>query len=133
MATEILVKESLSREMISAGAELIRLLDEAHFKASASLWFYELDANAWRLIIASPNVELDGPKKAYKQIQSVIAKMPEGQSKIELKDITVVDSKDSLILLLRRFVKAEGTHGIRLLNNMINGSLIEDAYIYRLT
>jgi hypothetical protein len=133
MVTEMVVKESLSTEMISAGAELTRRLDQMNFIVSASLWFYLSDINSWRLIIATPEVRVNGPKKAYKQIQSAIAKMPENQPKIALKDISVVDSQDPLISLLRMFGRVEGISGVRFSNNVINGVPIEDAYIYRLT
>ncbi len=40
MAEETLVKEILTKEMIQAGADLIRRLDEAHLEVNASLWLY---------------------------------------------------------------------------------------------
>jgi hypothetical protein len=130
----MVVKESLTGEMISAGAELTRRLDNAGFIVSASLWFYMSDTNTWRFIIASPEVRTKGLKKAYKQVQSVLSKIKEDQPRIELKDITVIDSKDPLISLLRVAIRTEdGISGIRFSQNMINGILIEDAYIYRLT
>ncbi|MBI2470357.1 MAG: hypothetical protein HYV59_03830 [Planctomycetes bacterium] len=134
MVTEMVVKESLSGEMISAGAELTRCLDDAKFLVSASLWYYMSDTNTWRLIIASPMIEVQGIKKAYKQIQSVIFKMPADKPKISLKDITVVGPKDPLVSLLRVSIKTgDGISGMRLSQNIINGVLIEDTYIYRLT
>jgi len=134
MVTETVVKESLSGEMISAGAELTRCLDDAEFLVSASLWYYMPDTNTWRLIVASPKVEIQGIKKAYKQIQSVIFKMPADKPKISLKDITVVGPKDPLVSLLRVAIKTgEGISGMRFSQNIINGVLIEDTYIYRLT
>ena len=63
MVTEMVIKESLSNEMISAGSELTRRLDEAGFIVSASLWFYVPDSNTWRLIIASPEVRTRGLKR----------------------------------------------------------------------
>lgn len=134
MATEVVVKESLSSEMISAGAELTRRLDDARFIVSASLWFYIHETNTWRFIIGSPEVRTHGPKKAYKQVQSVISSIPEEQPKIPLKDITVVDSNDDpLIALLRVAVRTgDENSGIRLSRHAINGVLIEDAYIYRI-
>ncbi len=69
MVTEMVVKESLSTEMISAGAELTRQLAEARLLIDASLWFYSTDSNAWRFIIASPEVRADGPKWMYKKFK----------------------------------------------------------------
>ncbi|SRR5713226_249840 len=134
MVTEMVVKESLSNEMISAGSELTRRLDESRFLVSASFWLYDTDSNAWRFIIGSPEVRTRGLKAAYKQVQSVVAGIPEDQPKISLKDISLVDSNDSFVSLMRVAIKTgDGVSGIRFTRNMINGVLIEDAYIYRLT
>jgi hypothetical protein len=63
-----------------------------------------------------------------------MSRIAEGQSKIPLKDITILDSNDSLITLLRLAIKTgDGISGIRFSQNVINGTLIEDAYIYRIT
>jgi hypothetical protein len=135
MVTEVVVKESLSTDMISAGAELTRLLDESRLIVSASLWLYIPETNVWRFVIGSPEVRTHGPRKAYKKIQSVVSKMSEDQPKIPLKDITVVDSNDPLISLLRVAIGTTGNviSDIRVTHNVINGVLIEDAYIYRIT
>ncbi len=133
MVTEALVKESLSSEMISAAEELTRRLDEARFIVSASLWLYIPEINTWRLMIGSPEVRTQGPKKAYRQVQSVISKMPPDHARIPLKDITVIDSNDPLLTLLRVAIKTgDGTSGIRFSRNVVNGTTIEDAYIYRI-
>lgn len=133
MVTEMVVKESLSEQMILAGSELTRRLDEAGLTVSAALWFFDPDSNYWRLIIASPEVRAKGVKAIYKEVQSVVRAIPEVQS-IPLKDISVVDSNDPLISLMRVAIKTgDGIAGIRFARNMINGVLIEDAYIYRLT
>ncbi|MGI9105616.1 MAG: hypothetical protein ACR2G4_05145 [Pyrinomonadaceae bacterium] len=133
MVKEMVVKESLSGEMISAGAELTRRLDDARLIVDASLWFYTTESNAWRLIVASPEVRVQGTRWTYKKIQSVISRMPSEQPGISLKDITVVDNQDPLIALLRGVVKTpDGINGIRFSRNVINGVLIEDAYIYRM-
>ncbi len=123
----------LSDEMISAGRELTELLDKIHLNVSASLWFYEESLNNWRLIIASPEVRVHGPKKLYQKIQSVIANMPDNK-RIALKDITVIDNNHHLISLLRKAIgRGKTISGTRFSRNTINGVFIEDAYIYRMT
>lgn len=112
MVTEVVVKESLSSEMISAGAELTRLLDNAGFNVMAALWFYSLELNAWRFIIATPGINDQGPKKAYEQIQSVLNN-PHNQVGISLRDISVVDAEDNLISALRVMARVQGIGGIR--------------------
>ena len=109
-------------------------LQSTSFPVSASLWFYISEINAWRLIIGTPGVRANGPKEAYEKIQSVVASIPDTQAKISLKDITVVDTdSDPLISLLRTLFQLPGVNGIRFSDNVINGVLIEDAYLYRIT
>ncbi len=133
MVTEVLVKDALSNEMISAGAELVSKLDEADFIVNAAFWFYLSEVNAWRLIIGSPEVRTHGPKKAYKSVQAVLSKMSDPIYKIALKDIGLLDSKDPLVRLLKSAIgtSATGISGIRFTHNVIDGVLIEDAHIYR--
>lgn len=133
MVTEALVKESLSSEMIAAGAELTRRLDAAGFVVSAALWLFLAETNTWRFVIGNPEVAIRGPRKAYRQIQSVISRIPVEQIKIALKDITALDANDPLITLLRGSLKTgNGISGIRFTHNVIKGTFIEDAYIYRM-
>lgn len=134
MAEEVVVKEVLTKEMIEAGAELTRLLDQTPLVVSASLWLYIPESNIWRLIIASPEVRTYGPKKVYQKIQPVLSQMPEEKLSIGLRDISVVENNNPLIALLRMAIRTGGgISGIRFSETAINGHFIEDAYIYRMT
>ena len=134
MAEETMVKEMLTKEMIQAGADLVRRLDEAHLEVKASLWLYIPDSNLWRLVIASPAVKDEGPKRVYQKIQSVLSQAPDDAYKVTLSDISVVENTDPLVTLLRTAVKTGmGISGLRFSRNTINGHFIEDAYLYRVT
>ena len=134
MAEEAVVKEMLTQEMIQAGAALTRRLDEAHLEVGASLWLYMPDKNLWRLIVASPAVGQDGPKKVYQQIHTILSKMSDKTWKIPLHDISVVEDSDPLIASLRTSMGTKnGILGRRFSRDTINGHFIEDAYIYKMT
>ncbi len=134
MAEETVVKEMLTREMIQAGAEITRRLDEAHLEVRASLWLYIPDKNLWRLVVASPAVRQDGPKKVYQQIQTILSKMSDKTWKIPLHDTSVVEDSDPLIASLRTSMGTkDGISGRRFSRDTINGYFIEDAYIYKMT
>ena len=134
MAEDTLVKEMLTQEMIQAGADLVRRLDEAHLAIHASLWLYLPDANLWRLIIASPAVKDEGPKKVYQKIQSVLSQVPDDTAKVTLSDISVVEPTDPLVTLLRTAAKTGmGISGRRFSRHTINSHFIEDTYLYRVT
>jgi hypothetical protein len=134
MAQETLVTEAFSDQMVKAGAHLLQRLDNAALQIGAALWIYIPEAGRWRFIIATPHAKLDGPRKLYRKIQSVLAKIPQDQPSIDLQSVTVVDTSEPLIALLRSAVRTGGgISGIRFSRNMIDGVMIEDAYIYRLT
>ncbi|MBA7490512.1 hypothetical protein ES702_01050 [subsurface metagenome] len=125
-------KTVLVEKYIQEGKRLIEALDKAGFQVEAAMWFYLTDSDEWRLLIASPFVEKNGPKKAYSFIQSVLAQLSPS-SEISLKDISVLSPKHHLISLLRIAIRTgPGISGIRFTRNVINSTLIEDAYIYRI-
>ncbi len=127
-----MVKEALVEKNIEEGKRLIEELDGKNFKVQAALWFYSADSDEWRLLIASPFVEKNGPKKSYNFIQAVLSRLSPS-AEISLKDISVLSPSNDLIKLLRSaFRTGSGISGIRFTRNVINNTMIEDAYIYRI-
>ena len=134
MAQDSVVKESLTDAMIGAGRELTRKLDQLLWPVLASLWLYVPEGNQWKLVLASPRVTSDGPRKSYETIQSALATTPAAEGTLALSDIGVIDPDNPLIALLRAAVPTGPTvGGIRFTRNVINGHFIEDAYIYRIS
>lgn len=130
MAEETVVKDLLTHDMIVAGEELVRGLDASEYDVVGSLWFYLPESNEWRLMLVSPQLESEGPKKAYTRIQSVLSKEKIG---VDLLQITVCSPNDTLIKLLRSAIKTgRKMSGVRFSRNRINNLFVEDAYIYRL-
>lgn len=135
MDTEVLVSSVINDEMISGGKALLSQLDKSKWQVTAALWFLDADSRRWKLLLASPRVEAGGPKKAYFDILDALAELPKEAPRIALKDVTVLDSKDSLVQLLKSAVSTppRAIGDVRFSGNTINGHFIEDAYIYRLT
>ena len=125
-------KTALVERDIQEGKDLIEALDKTEFEVDASLWFYSPDSDEWRLLIASPFVEENGPRKSYGFIRSVLTR-PSPTSEISLKSVSVLNPKHQLIKLLKTvFSTGPDITGIRFTRNVINNTLIEDAYIYRI-
>lgn len=125
-------KTALVERDIQDGKDLIEALDETEFKVDASLWFYSSDSDEWRLLIASPFVEENGPRKSYGFIRSVLTQ-PSPPSGISLKNVSVLSPKHQLIELLKTvFSTGPSINGIRFTRSVINNTLIDDAYIYRI-
>ena len=133
MVENVLVKEILTESMIKAGAELTRILDQMNWPLTASLWFYFAEENQWKLLISSPSVATEGPKRAYQRVQEALGNFPQDMPKIDLEDVAVTDDSHPLISLMKVAIPTGGgISGIRFSRNVINGQVIEDAYIYRL-
>jgi hypothetical protein len=122
----------LDEKLIRSGEDLLKQLDNEKIRVDAALWFYFPEAQKWKLLISLPDATQNWPKEAYETVQKVLGKMSENYS-LSLDDVTVVLPESSLIETLTKAINTgPGIHGIRFTNNVINGQLIEDAYIYRL-
>lgn len=131
MAEDTLVKEALTEEMIRTGASVVEALDRHNFIVDAALWLYLTDTNQWRLLVASPEVHVEGPRKAYTRLLHVMRNAH--VHGVSLDNVAVLDSQDPFIRQFKGLVRT--TRGIspqRFSRNTINGQFIEDALIYRM-
>lgn len=134
MAQELLVGEQLTSDMIAAGAQLIGALDKLNVLVKGAFWFLLPEQHVWRLIVVSSEVAVSGPKALYRRIRTAISKSQHAGPVVATKDVAVMDTRDPLYGLLRGAIATgPGISGIRFSRNVINGQLIEDAYIYRVT
>ena len=132
MAKEVVVREFLSEPMIEAGKRLIERLDESDSEVQAAFWMFFPDEKCWKLIIASESVEHDGPRQFYKRVVEANKKANESESVVSLHDVSVTDTSDTFVNLLRTAISTgDEISGIRFSRNAINGTFIEDSYIYR--
>jgi hypothetical protein len=128
-----MVETTLTKEMMETGATLVRKLDDRGLQPDAALWLYSSDLEQWKLVIAEGKVDKEGPKGVYREIQRIIAESTNEIGELSLDDVSLAKPDSSIIALLRIAVRTgPGISGIRFKNNVINGTLIEDAYIYRL-
>lgn len=115
---------------INEGKTLIQDLDKAGFTVNSALWFLDTSSNSWKLIIASPVLDLTGPSEAYHRIQNNMTNVHD----LLLNDISIVSPNNNLIVLLKSAFQTgkNDITGVRFTNNTINNFFISDAYIYRL-
>jgi hypothetical protein len=125
-----MVTTALVEKNIRDGEELIKALDRSKLEVKAALWFYNVETDIWRLIIASPYVDKQGPKEAYRLVQTELGKL--SSLDIALDEISMVGNKNDLIELLRKAVHVDGIGKIRFRRNAIQSMFIEDALIYRM-
>ena len=120
MAEETVVKEPLTTEMVAAGEELTRRLDALGFEVVSSLWLYSTEANQWRLVLASPQVASEGPKKTYAKVLAALSGEPEQVPGLNSENVTVLSPDNPLVRLFRSAVRTgKGISGIRFSRNRI--------------
>ena len=127
-----MVEKILTKEMIDIGAVFIRKLDEQGLRPDAAFWLYFPEEQQWKLIVAEVKVGTEGPKNIYRKMRKILADYPDEISGLSLDDVTLTRPDAPIVVLLRVAIRTgPGISGIRFKNNAINGTLIEDAYIYR--
>ena len=118
----------MTEQMIKAGETLILLLKKHRFAFRAALWLYLSEAEEWRLFLAVPGERVEGKKKFYKKLQSILTKEA---GPLSLDALSVVDVKDPLIYSLGAPINVGSVGGRRIHRGTINGRYFEDAYVYR--
>lgn len=132
MAKDILVTESLTDSMMKAGAKLIERLDAKNSEVKSAFWLYLSEEKIWKLIVASPLVDKEGPRDYYKRIVDANTLAPTEEEIVSLNDIGVTNTNHQIVQLLKFMIATgDGISGIRFSRNTINGVFIEDTYIYR--
>ena len=127
-----MVEETLTPELVESGAELVRKLDASGLAPDAAFWLYSPDNESWKLILVEVTLARRGPRAGYAEIQKVLSRHAGELSGLMLHHLVLEKPDAQIISLLRKVSRTgRGVSGIRLKNNVIDGTLIEDAYIYR--
>ncbi len=139
MAEEIVVKEPLTKELKEMGRDMSLRLLEKGFGLVCSLWLYHPESNRWRLVLASPIVDREGPRKAYEIIEQILQE--DWEMGIWLRDISAVSPSDPLVQALQSLGKIELLPpkyaatprvdvGRRYTRSRLGDIFVEDAYIF---
>ena len=127
-----MVEADLTKELIDAGARLVKKLDERGLAPDAAFWLYTPEEQTWKLMLVEAKLAKKGPKAAYAKIQKILAKFSHELENIKLDDL-VLERPDARIVELIGMVVRTGPaiSGIRFKNNVVDGTLIDDAFVYR--
>jgi hypothetical protein len=128
-----MVEVQLTQQLIDQGAQVVSALDRAGVQPDAAFWFYFPDIRAWKLVLADVKLGSQGPREIYKRIQRTLANAPAANA-ISLDDVVLAKPDAAVVAVLKKAVRTgPGISGVRFTQNMIDGVLVEDAYIYRLS
>ncbi len=118
---------------IEEGKRFLDALNEAGLSIDSSLWIYESERELWQLMLTSPLCNTGGTLKAYEAILKVFRQV-EPALKIDWTSLVAVGPKHELIEGLRQLQCQFNLDfsGRRIVNNMVDRMLIEDAYVYQI-
>lgn len=131
MAENTVVKEQLTGEMIEAGERLTNRLAEMGLAIAAAMWFFLPDTNEWRLVFASSEVDVAGPREVYQKVQQALQSLGEDAAAVPFSSIHLLDANHLLVRVLRAVKDSGASLPLRISREVTNGQLIEDAYVYR--
>ena len=122
MASQVLVDEDIKR-----GRDALEALDNAGEKPKAAFWRYRPESLDWRFVVALPSFRHEGPLRTYERVQRILKRR-----KIELPiwRITVLSTDDPQARWAKGRVQ-EAQADVRSSTNVVDDTVIEDAYIYR--
>ena len=116
---------------ISAGAEILALLDHGGLDIKVALWAVLPEYEDWRIVIAGKSFEGVDLRQAYRLVNGALAKASFPTERTP--PIHILPMTDPTIRALRRvFGKAKDVNGIRLGGQMIGNRFIDDAVAYRI-
>lgn len=128
-----MVERQLTPELIKDGEILIEALDDAGASPDAAFWLFAPEISGWKLLIAESRIGPEGPKDTYRLVQRLLQKRRNEIARLSLDDVKLTTPDQPVVRILSQVLSTgPGIGGIRFTQNVINGMLIEDAYIYRL-
>jgi len=126
-----MVEANLTEELIDAGAKLVEKLDKRGLAPDAAFWLYSPEEQTWKLFLVEVKLAKKGPRAAYAEIQKILESEREFGN-LRLDDLVLEKPDARIVELIRKAMRTgSGITGIRFKNNVIDGTLIDDAYIYR--
>lgn len=126
MDKPVLVEESVER-----GNELVDLLNRSNFPLRAALWNYSSDREDWRLLIATPLYDIEGPLAAYRKLDSVVR---EGRPDLLLflQQVQLVSPRETIVRDLGKTFPPDREILDRHFSGTTSNTYVEHAYVYQL-
>ena len=125
-----MLKTVLVKELIDEGARLLQELDRRDYPVQAAFWLYLPESDYWRLVMASPLVDQQGPIGAYRDLREAL--VVTNPSALSLQDISVLSPNGQDYQALLASAVGVGVFGFGAACGQLPRVVFEDSYIYRL-
>lgn len=127
-------EKALVESLLDDAVALVKKLDETQTPATFAAWYYYDDADEWRLLVASKELDTLLPKHeavAYRKVIDVLAALP--PVSLSVSDLKLVATSYPLLQALKLLV-GTGPHAIvraHIRDCTINGIFIKEVVILR--
>lgn len=129
-----MVETRLTDTLIDEGKRLVEALDKRGTSPLAAFWMLFPDIAGWKLLLSEVKSPDPGPRALYEIIQAALRTLNPKPTQLTLEDVAAAKPDSPIVELLGTAIRTgPGISGIRFTRNVINGVLIPDAYIYRVT
>jgi hypothetical protein len=117
--------------LVTAGQQLVKLMDAAHFVPKAAMWIHEDERDKWRLWIVPPP-DVTDPRDFYHRLVSITVPHQDELSGLDAADVEMVPADHPAIQGLKGFARLSGLGVMRMSSNMLNGFYLPDGIILRM-
>ena len=127
-------EKALVDDLINDASSLVKKLDELAIKPTFVAWYYYVDADEWRLLIAAPCLDPLLPKQeavAYRKIIDALSSIT--PSALSVSDLKIVPTSYQLLQSLK-FIFGTGPQGLaraHFRDCMMNGIFVKEIVILR--
>ena len=119
--------------VIDEGRRLIQALQASQFEFDAAFWLFGEESERWKMIIATPLYDREGPIKAYSRFTPICDVM-DPPLRIDTTDVALEGRGDRLVKALRkRFDFKHAKDDKALERDVVDREHIEAAYLYQLS
>jgi hypothetical protein len=124
--------QSLLNSEVDRGSETLRTLDSQGLDVSAAFWLLDDDTREWKFVLAERTVDKEGPRRVYEKIANALSSV---KNTVLLRDVFLVASNSPFVLQAATLVSTgpKDVGGIWFTGNSLNGVVLPDMYIYRMT
>jgi hypothetical protein len=123
----------LLTEVIDEGRRLISELRKNQFEIDAAFWMFRSESERWRMTIATPLYDREGPRKVYSRLITVYDAI-EPPLRIQITDVALARSEDRRVKDLQcRFIFKRETIDAIIEHVNLDGEYFRAVYLYQLS
>ena len=114
---------------VDGGREVIQALDKSDLKVMSAFWLFHDEAEEWRLMIATPYYDRNGPLETYRKVLQVLE---DNSLPMRLESISVISLSDYRNKAVRASLKTGDEITGKWYSSFVSqGTYVGDIYLYR--